>query len=151
MPVYNGHSLITQNARIPTAKQPNRPISNEGIKVQDSYLSQGNNTIRIANRHIVITTIKQSLKFDLTVTCFDISLVSKILFVCAGKLVYVFNCETNILKNQMGKVGGAVHKTDIRNCALDITGTLGVTCGDDKRIIIWDLVKYKALKYLLLM
>ena len=146
MPSFNGHSINTGNVRIPSAKAPSRAVTTEGIKIQDQYLQQGKQTVRVANRHIVITTLKQSLKFDVNVSCFDISLVSKLLMVCAGKIVYVFNSETNILKNQMGKIGGAVHRSDIRNCALDIQGTMGVTCGDDKRIIIWDLEKWKAAK-----
>jgi hypothetical protein len=103
MPLYNGHSITTADARIPSATREKqyRPITNEGVKIQDSYLSQGKNTIRIANRHVIITTLKQSLKFDLDVTCFDISLASRLLFVCSGKVVYVFNSETNILKNEV--------------------------------------------------
>jgi hypothetical protein len=69
--------------------------------MQDQYLNQGPHTVRVANRHIVITTLKQSLKFDLNVNCFDISLVAKLLFVCAGKIIYIFNSETNILKNEV--------------------------------------------------
>jgi hypothetical protein len=48
----------------------------------------------------------------------------------------------------MGKIGGATHRSEIRDCALDIMGTMGVTCGEDKRIIVWDLQRWKAAKYI---
>ncbi len=142
MPTFNGKGTRIQSAK--------RPFTQEGIKIKDSYLTQGNTQIRVPNRHIVITTLKQSLKFNLSVTCFDISLVTNILLVCAGKIVYVFNSETLVLKNILGKVG-ATHKSDIRDCSVDVQGILGVTCGEDKRIILWDLEKWKAIKYFKIM
>ena len=113
MPIFNGKGTRIQSAK--------RPFSQEGIKIKDSYLSQGNTQIRVPNRHIVITTLKQSLKFNLSVTCFDISLVTNILLVCAGKIVNIFNSDTI----SWGKVG-ATHKSDIRDCSVDVQGVLCV-------------------------
>lgn len=50
----------------------------------------------------------------------------------------------------MGKIGGSVHRSDIRACCMDIKGEWAATCGEDKRIIIWDLQKWKANKYYML-
>lgn len=49
----------------------------------------------------------------------------------------------------MGKFGGCVHKGDIRNCSIDLNGKYLATAGEDKRIIIWDLKMWKALKLLI--
>jgi hypothetical protein len=46
----------------------------------------------------------------------------------------------------MGKTGGSTHKADIKGCSMNIQGSLGATCGEDKRIIVWDLKTWKALK-----
>ncbi|KAI8894447.1 WD40-repeat-containing domain protein [Globomyces pollinis-pini] len=150
MPTYNGHSITYGTIRINSAKpRETKQVVDDvdlGARVPDAYL--GGKNIKVANRHIVIVTLKRSLRFDTTVTCFDVNLVTGLLMVCSGKMIYVVNIETNVIKAEMGKLGGSIHKGEIKDCAMDISGVLGVTCGDDKRILVWDLRQFRALKVL---
>ncbi|KAJ3321475.1 hypothetical protein HDV06_004144 [Boothiomyces sp. JEL0866] len=157
MPTYNGYSILTNNGRIPSAKireqdldlqSKNRKMleaeAEPGYRMMDAIL--GGKNIKVGNRHIVVTTLRKSIRFDLNVNCFDLNAKEKLLVICCGKLIFVLNSETSILKAEMGKFGGCVHKGEIRNCSVDISGRYLATAGEDKRIIIWDLKMWKALK-----
>ncbi|KAJ3275010.1 hypothetical protein HDV01_001516 [Terramyces sp. JEL0728] len=157
MPSYNGFSILTNNGRIPSAKvrdtamdpqTRNRKMleaeAEPGYRMMDAIL--GGKNIKVGNRHIVVTTLRKSIRFDLNINCFDINAKENILVICCGKLIFALNSETSILKAEMGKFGGCVHKGEIRNCSIDINGRYLATAGEDKRIIIWDLKLWKALK-----
>ncbi|KAJ3257903.1 hypothetical protein HK103_004194 [Boothiomyces macroporosus] len=157
MPQYNGYSILTNNGRIPSAKirdndldlqtKNRKSFEAEAEPVTDALL--GGKNIKVGNRHIVVTTLRKSIRFDLNINCFDLNAKEKILVICCGKLIFALNSETNILKAEMGKFGGCVHKGDIRNCSIDLNGKYLATAGEDKRIIIWDLKMWKALKLLI--
>ena len=159
MPFYDGHAVVSRlTSPKSTESSKSRSDNNEGVRVSDAYL--GDN-VRVANRHIVITNLLKSLKFESKISCFDINLPMQLILLAVGRMVYVVNLETNILKAEMGisfkikfnaifkkgKSGGSCHKEEIRGCAMDLAGKLGATCGEDKRIIVWDLNHYKASKY----
>ena len=99
MPTYNGHTIITPTTRIQSSKPKEPPLEEKGVRIQDAYL--GGSNVKQANKHIVITSLLKSLKFDLPVSCFDVSLEANIICVCSGKIVYAFNLETNVLKNEV--------------------------------------------------
>jgi WD40 repeat protein len=153
MPTYNGHKITSTHVNLKSAKlrdPPTEANQTPEIKVPDAY------NVRTANKHIVLTYLTKCLTFSKPISCFDVSIVTNILLVCCARTIFVFNTETNILKeevflfNKMGKTGGAVHRGDIRCCAVDIKGQLAVTGGEDKRIIIWDLQTWKSIKYFIL-
>lgn len=98
MPTFDGHSLVTPTSRIPSAKL-DRTVEAVGARVGDAYL--GGKNIKVANKHIIVTTLKRSLKFDSLVDCFDINLINKILLLCCGNLVYVINLDTNVIKAEV--------------------------------------------------
>jgi WD40 repeat protein len=63
-------------------------------------------------------------------------------------MVNVINLETLVLKHQMGKQGGTIHKGKINGCCITLLGDYVATCGDDKRIIVWSLKTLKPVKLL---
>ncbi|KAJ3334647.1 hypothetical protein HDU91_002620 [Kappamyces sp. JEL0680] len=132
---------------MPHAKHEKRDYlaDDPGVRVGDGFL--GGKNIRVANRHIVVTTLKKSLKFDSVISSFDVNLTAKLILLGVGRIVYCVNLETNILKAEMGKTGGSAHKGDIKGCCTNIPGTLGATCGEDRRVIVWDLQTWRANKY----
>ncbi|EGF83333.1 hypothetical protein BATDEDRAFT_84881 [Batrachochytrium dendrobatidis JAM81] len=71
-----------------------------------------------------------------------------ILAICIGKMIHVWNCETYILKNSLGKAGGSLHKDSILSCCINLIGTKMATCGNDQRIIVWSLEQWKSIKLL---
>ncbi|KAI8908947.1 WD40-repeat-containing domain protein [Gorgonomyces haynaldii] len=126
MPTYTGHSIVTHTGRVETLDQ-----------------SFGKN-IRVANRKIVVTTLKKSLRFDVDISCFDINAKFGIMAVCAGRTISIINLETLVLRNQLGKAGGNLHKNGINGCSINLQGTHIATCGNDKRIIVWSMETWKA-------
>jgi translation initiation factor 1 (eIF-1/SUI1) len=82
----------------------------------------------------VVTTLKKSLRFDVNVSCFDINVRIGILAICAGTIVNIINLETLVLKNQMGKQGGTLHKGKINGCCITLQGDHVATCAGK-----WDL------------
>lgn len=64
--------------------------------------NEGN--VRVANRHVLITTLMKSLKFETKINCFDVNLASNIILIAGGRVVYVVNLESNVLKADMGTI-----------------------------------------------
>ena len=104
MPCYDGHAIVAGNTRLASAaKQSNKPdaSSGGGVRVTDAYLGEAGN-VRVANRHIIITNLLKSMKFEAKINCFDINLPAQLLLLAVGRVVYLVNLETNILKADMG-------------------------------------------------
>lgn len=151
MPTYNGHKITNNHEHINSAKIRSVQVEanqTHEIKVPDAYMNGQN--VRTSNRHVLLAYLTKCLTFSKPISCFDVSIVTNILLVCCGRTIFVFNTETNILKEEMGKSGGAVHRAEIICCAIDIKGQLAATGGDDKRIIIWDLQTWRSIKYFIL-
>lgn len=53
----------------------------------------------MANRKIVITTLKKCLAFESDLTCFDVNTTASILAVCVEKTIHVWNLENYNLLN----------------------------------------------------
>nr|KAJ3419641.1 hypothetical protein HK105_006707 [Polyrhizophydium stewartii] len=144
MPLYTGTEINLPNLRVPSAAaHMARFAKTDGYGIRAYDASLGGRNIRVANRKIVITLLKKSLAFDVAVSCFDVNLMAGIMATCAGRVIHVWNVETYILKNSSG---GSLHKGTIRSCCINIVGSMIVTSGDDKRIIIWSVEKWRALK-----
>ncbi|KAL5032823.1 hypothetical protein BDEG_20886 [Batrachochytrium dendrobatidis JEL423] len=149
MPLYTGAEINLPNFHIPSAAPLLHKLSRSdtyGIRAYDASL--GGRNIRVANRRIVISTLKKSLAFDSSISCFDINIMAGILAICIGKMIHVWNCETYILKNSLGKAGGSLHKDSILSCCINLIGTKMATCGNDQRIIVWSLEQWKSIKLL---
>ena len=99
----DGHTVATGNIRSASAKYQRSQVdlnNVEGVRVPDAYLGDGN--VRVANRYIVITNLIKSLKFDAKINCFDVNIPMQLILLAVGKIAYVVNLETNVLKAEMG-------------------------------------------------
>lgn len=111
MPTYTGEPIITQRGLIEgiaSLKDAPSLFSEPGVRAFDASLGAKN--IRVANRKIIVTTLKKSLRFDIDITCFDINVRVGLMALCAGKIIHVVNMETLVVKNQLGKQGGSLHR-----------------------------------------
>jgi hypothetical protein len=54
-----------------SAKEPVKIFQEPGIKAWDT--THGGSDIKVANRKIIVTTLRKSLRFDVNVNCFDIN------------------------------------------------------------------------------
>ncbi|KAL2918171.1 hypothetical protein HK105_202098 [Polyrhizophydium stewartii] len=143
MPLYTGTEINLPNLRVPSAAaHMARFAKTDGYGIRAYDASLGGRNIRVANRKIVITLLKKSLAFDVAVSCFDVNLMAGIMATCAGRVIHVWNVETYILKNSVRRA----RICTIRSCCINIVGSMIVTSGDDKRIIIWSVEKWRALK-----
>ncbi|TPX32090.1 hypothetical protein SmJEL517_g04755 [Synchytrium microbalum] len=121
-----------------------RPVGGktmEGIKTVDSSLGASN--IRIANRRLVTTNLLHCLALDVRLSCFDMHAKTDRLATCAGTVTYIWDLRTLDVIARLGK-GNAIHKDTIRHCCFDPTGNTLVTCGDDRRIAIWNVQKQRT-------
>ncbi|KAI8930280.1 hypothetical protein BC831DRAFT_433258 [Entophlyctis helioformis] len=104
MPLYTGREINLPNVRVPSASAHVQSLlkysdNYHGVRAYDGSL--GGRNIRVANRRVVITTLKKSLAFDLNISAFDINLMASLLVICAGRIIHVWNVETLILKNSV--------------------------------------------------
>ncbi|KAI9094643.1 hypothetical protein DFS34DRAFT_237700 [Phlyctochytrium arcticum] len=118
--------------------------SQAGIRAVDASL--GGQNIRIARRMIVTTTLKRSLALDVAITSFDVCLHANMLATCMGKMVYLWALDTLTVLQKFGRTTGSVHRENIRDCKFNLAGTLLATCGEDKRIVIWNLKTNRSQK-----
>ncbi|KAJ3276915.1 hypothetical protein HK104_003585, partial [Borealophlyctis nickersoniae] len=116
----------------------------DGLKTIDASL--GGSNVRIANRRIVTTTLKRSLALDVAIGNFDVCASANLVATTVGKVVYLWSLDTMNVIHKFGRSTGSVHRENIRDCKFNIAGTLLATCGEDKRIVIWNLKTKKAEK-----
>ncbi|KAI9007366.1 WD40-repeat-containing domain protein [Gaertneriomyces semiglobifer] len=129
----------THETDVPVAKP-----SNEGLRAIDASL--GGENVRIAGRAIVVTTLKRSLCLDVAITSFDVCSTANLMVTCMGKVVYLWTLDSLTLLHKFGRTSGSVHRENVRDCKLNLPGTLLATCGEDKRIVLWNTKNYRAEK-----
>ncbi|KNC98818.1 uncharacterized protein SPPG_05795 [Spizellomyces punctatus DAOM BR117] len=130
--------------QVPEHTSRNEPGSTKGLRAIDASLGGAN--IRIARRMIVTTTLKRSLAVDVPITNFDVCLHANLIATCTGKVVYVWSLDSLSIVHKFGRTTGSVHRENIRDCKFNIAGTLLATCGEDKRIVVWNLKSLRAEK-----
>ncbi|TPX42556.1 hypothetical protein SeLEV6574_g05538 [Synchytrium endobioticum] len=113
----------------------------DGLRTVDASLGASN--IRIANRRVVATNLLHCLALDVRLTCFALHLKSNKLATCAGTVTFIWDLHSLDIVAKLGK-GNAIHKDTIRHVCFDVPGIFLATCGDDRRIAIWNVHKQKT-------
>ncbi|ORZ36377.1 WD40-repeat-containing domain protein [Catenaria anguillulae PL171] len=115
--------------------------SNQGpIKVPDASTKGGQ--YRIAGRRLVTTFLNSVLVLDTQISCFDLHMFSGKYALCTGKLIHIYSVARGAITATLGNTVG--HRSEIRSCGFNATGSLLITGGEDGRIVIWNLAKQRT-------
>lgn len=105
--------------------------------------SIGKNEI-VANRRIVITTLENSILFDVEVSRMDMNYTLNIMAIIAGRIVYILDMTSLAIVVKLGRAQGSIHKDNVTDCAFHPSGKFIATCSMDPKIAIWSIESGRA-------
>ncbi|KAJ3072138.1 Target of rapamycin complex subunit lst8 [Podochytrium sp. JEL0797] len=61
------------------------------------------------------------------------------MIVASGKVMYLWKLETMSMIQKYGRTNGSIHRENILCCKFNTAGTRLVSCGEDKRVVVWNV------------
>ncbi|KAI9344003.1 WD40-repeat-containing domain protein [Obelidium mucronatum] len=128
-----------------TAAPTHNPYA-DPVQTVDSSLD-GENVI-IAKRRVVKVQLTQCLAIDVPIAAFHIHNRRRLMIIASGKVMYLWNLESMSMMQKFGRTNGSIHRENILDCKFDYSGHRIVSCGEDKRVVIWSVKDVRSEKIL---
>eukprot|EP01137_Pigoraptor_chileana_P034676 Opistho-2@27580 len=102
---------------------------------------------RVPQRQIITATLARVISdkevAENTFAHIDYHAHRRLLAACSGKVCCLWDGDWNPL-HRFGRTEGSIHKARLRYCKFSKDGGFLLTCGDDKKIVVWNVDERRA-------